>query len=263
MHRSIFLSSLWVSRKSTFFWSLALAVMALVTVALYGSMAEEYGKIVEAIPPEIAILVGDVTSASTPAGFLALELFGMVLPVSLAIIGIGSGAGMIGREEEHGTLELLLSSPLSRGRILLEKAGAIAMQVALVALAVWVAVAVGTLLFEFEISLASVAKALLSGWLLGVLFAYVALAIHAASGSRGLALGAGVGVLIVTYFSYSLTPMVKSIENAKYASPFYYYDGQAILMGDWEVSNLLILAGAAALLLATALLRFSRRDIGS
>ena len=40
-------------------------------------------------------------------------------------------------------------------------------------------------------------------------------------------------------------------------------DGQAILMGDWEVSNLLILAGAAALLLATALLRFSRRDIGS
>ncbi|HET8884557.1 MAG TPA: ABC transporter permease subunit [Candidatus Saccharimonadales bacterium] len=261
MNKSILFVSLWTTRKSTFFWSLGLFLIVVMVVALYDSMAKQYDKMLVDMPAGFEAIAGQIGSIGTPEGWLGVEVFGMVLPIALAIIGIGAGASAVGREESSGTLELLLASPMSRGRILLEKACAIAIQLALVSFATWLAVAFGVWFMSFEVSLTTVFYATFSGWLLGVLFAFIALAVQTATGSRGLALGIGAALLILGYFSHTLAPLVESIEVAKYFSPFYYYDARQILTDGLTVGHVAVLAASSAVALAVAYIFFQRRDV--
>ena len=68
-------------------------------------------------------------------GYLSTETFSLLAPLMLIGLGIALGTGTIAGEEERGTLDLLIASPVSRGRVLAAKA--------LGALAVLVTVAVG------------------------------------------------------------------------------------------------------------------------
>lgn len=260
--RSIFLNTLLNSRKSILFWILGMAVMTLMIMGVYDSMADQYAGLFESMPKGFEAIVGDTAYIGTPAGFLGMEMFSMVLPLSLAIIGISAGASVIGREEDHGTLELLLASPVSRGRILLEKSAAIAVQLLLVGFGTWLAVVAGTIMFPFDISLVNVAKALLSSCVLGLLFAYLALATQTLTGNRGLAIGVGAGTIVLTYFANTLAPLVDKIKNLQYASPFHYYDGQNILVNGLAADYIGVLVGISLLFLIVAWLGFRRRDIG-
>ena len=262
MNKTILMQALVSSQKSTFFWSLALFLITFMVVALFDSVAKQYADVFTEIPAGFEAIVGQVGSFSTAEGWLGVELFSMVLPVSLAIIGIGAGASMIGREEKSGTLELLLASPVSRRRIMLEKVGAIAIQLAIVSLSVLAGVVSAMALFPFEISLLNVLYSLLSGWLLGILFAALTLAIQSVTHSRGVALGAGSGVLLVAYFANTLAPMVKDFENIKLVSPFYYYEGQDVLINGLSIGNVMVLVVAAVVLLAIGLVASQRRDTG-
>lgn len=261
MNKSILLVSLWATRKSTFFWSLGLFLIVAMVVALYDSMAQQYEKMLVDMPAGFEAVAGQIGSIGTPEGWLGVEVFGMVLPIALAIIGIGAGANAIGREEYSGTLELLLASPISRGRILFEKAGAIAVQLGLVAFATWFGVAFGVWFMSFEISLTSVFYATFSGWLLGMLFACVALTIQTVTGYRGLALGVGAALLVLGYFAHTLAPLIESIEIAQYFSPFYYYDARHVLTDGLVAGHAAVLAVTSAVLLAVSYVFFRRRDV--
>ena len=64
----------------------------------------------------------------SPAGYLGSELFSFMVPLLLLVAAIGAGARAIAGEEEAGTLELLLSCPVSRRRVVLEKLAALAIE---------------------------------------------------------------------------------------------------------------------------------------
>lgn len=260
----ILFNYLWSVRKSTFFWSLALVSSTILVIALYGSMASQIGEAFSGpgSPDGFEAFFGDTGSFSTPAGWLGLEMFSLMLPMSLAIIGIGAGASAIGREENSGTLELLLSSPISRGRILIEKFAGIAAQLAIVCLATWIAIVAGKDGFDFDIGLKNAALATLSAFLVGLFFAAAALAIQAFTGKRSLAIGICSGLLILFYFIDSLAPLVDSIENLKYLSIFHYYEGQEALTNGLTTTNTLVLAGTSLALSVASHFGFRKRDTG-
>ncbi len=63
---------------------------------------------------------------TSPAGYLGIELFSLMVPLLLIIAAVATGAAAIAGEEERGTLDLLLSLPLTRRRVTAEKLGAMA-----------------------------------------------------------------------------------------------------------------------------------------
>ena len=64
-------------------------------------------------------------------GYLSTETFSLLAPLMLIGPGIALGTGAIATEEERGTLDLLMASPVSRGRVLAAKAlGSIAALIA-------------------------------------------------------------------------------------------------------------------------------------
>jgi len=66
----------------------------------------------------------------------------------------------------------------------------------------------------------------------------------------------------VAYFANTLAPMVKDFENIKLVSPFYYYEGQDVLINGLSIGNVMVLVVAAVVLLAIGLVAFQRRDTG-
>ena len=71
------------------------------------------------MPEAIKNLIGgDFTS---PAGYLRTETFSTLEPILFLVFAIGSGARAIAGEEEGRTLDLLLSTPIRRDRVLLDK----------------------------------------------------------------------------------------------------------------------------------------------
>jgi ABC-2 type transport system permease protein len=94
---------------------------------------------------------------TTGTGFLNAELFTLMLPLLFVIFGILRGARGLAGEEEAGTLDLLLVTPLSTTGLLLGEALALTVSLLTLGAAVVVATALGSDVFDLQVSLASAA----------------------------------------------------------------------------------------------------------
>jgi ABC-2 type transport system permease protein len=229
---------------------------------LHETFAGQITSIADTFPPEFSAVLGDISAAAKPEGFLNLELYSLFLPFAVAITGIVFAARAIGKEEDSGTLELLLASPISRSRVIIQKLVAILLALFLVAFSPWLGVVLGKALFVFDANLANVALASLAVYLLGVVYAMSALAGQAITGQSKIGLGAGAGLLVVTYFANVLSSLVEDFEWLKYSSPFHYMDVSAVLNGNGDVINYIVLLSVAVVLYALAHVGFLRRDTG-
>ena len=80
-------------------------------------------RVVEHLPASMRALIG--TQASIPlssaAGYLQARLFSTTLPILLLVYAIGLGAAAIGGAEEDGTLQLVVTAPITRKRVAYER----------------------------------------------------------------------------------------------------------------------------------------------
>jgi ABC-2 type transport system permease protein len=253
-------------RRSLVWWVLGTCIYTLMIVASFPSIRgqNELNDILDDYPPEIIALFSggettfDLTSA---ADYLNSQIFALILPLLLAILAIGFGAATIAGEEERGTLELVVSHPVSRRRIVVEKALVLVALVALLALANYlVAFGVGRA-FEIELSFGDIAASYVGQLLLGVGFGFVALATGALTGSRGMAIAVAAGAAGGTYLLGSLGPVVSWLEPFKWVSPFYYATGENPLANGIAPWHVAVLAGFGLAGFGAALWVFERHDL--
>src|SRR6266511_1070057 len=97
---------------------------------------------VQDYPEALKAFVGGELDLASGPGYLDGELFSLMIPLLLLLYTIAAGARAIAGEEEAGTLDLLLSHPISRTRLTLEEAGAMALQAGALAIGAAAALAV-------------------------------------------------------------------------------------------------------------------------
>lgn len=90
-----------------------------------------------------AMFGGDVVDLSTLEGFITMELLSMFYPIMILAFAVTYGAGLLGGEEESGTLEILLATPTPRWRVLLSKFAALVTFTLIVLLATWLGIVAG------------------------------------------------------------------------------------------------------------------------
>ena len=184
-----------------------------------------------------------------------------MLPMLIAVLVIGFGAGTLAGEEERGTLDLVLAYPVHRRRVVLEKVLVLVLQVVLITVVVYlVTFGVGRG-FDISVPLGNVVQSALGQLLLGACLGFLALATGACTGSRGLAVGVAAGAAAGTYLVGSLAPVVSWMGPLKWVSPFYYATGGNPLAAGIEPWHVAVLVGLAASLLGVALVGFDRRDL--
>lgn len=253
-------------RRSLIWWSLGVAVYIAIIAAMWPSIRGAAGlsDIMSQLPQSILDLMGASDyDISTGAGYVSGELFGFMIPIFILILTIGAGAAAIGGAEERGTLDLLLSHPISRRRVLLQSAALIAIESFIFGLVIVITLAIANPLADLQIDLVNSVGAAFGIVLLGIAFGWVALAIGAATGSRGLALAVTGSLAAVTYLLGSLSGLVAFLHRAKWISPFFYATDGAPLANGYIWWHALVLVGIGFVALVIGVMRFDRRNVAN
>lgn len=267
MLRNTFLKTLRDTRKALAWWSLGLVGMAALMIAVYPTVRDnpDLNKMVEDYPEALKAFIafgGDLDYVSG-AGYLGSELFSFMVPLLLLVAAIGAGGRAIAGEEERGTLDLLLANPVSRRRLVLDKLAALAMELIVLAVVLWLSLLVGVEAVGMNVSAVHLAAATSSAMLLAFGFGAIALLVGAATGHRGLSIGVAAAGAVAAYLVNSLATLVDFLEPARKASPFYHYVASdplrhGLTLG--HVSFLVAVAAAAAVLTPFV---FERRNLAA
>ncbi len=257
---SIYIISRW---KNILIWSVSMFTLALVFTGLYDSFKGEITDMIGNAPKLMEAMIGPISEdAVTPEIWLGIELYGLLFPILLAVIAVSAGASAIGTEEESGTIELILASPISRGRVVLEKSLGIMIQLGIVSGFLWVGIATGSLLFPFDVSLTNVFFATAMGWIFGTTVAYITMSIQSLKGRKGLALGVGSGFVGLSYVMMVISGLLNGLDSLKYTSLFNYYDGRSVLINGLNETSFAVMLGLSGLFLIVSLYGFYNRDVG-
>ena len=247
-------------RRSTIGYSVGLALYTLAVVALYPAFkdASDLDEML-AEQPGLSALFGISGSITTPDGWLSANLYANFLPLILLFVTIGYGAASIAGEEQRGRLDLVLALPLRRSRILLQKAVAMMVMVGCVAILTFLASWAGQL-FEIDVSIADLATTTLGATLMALAFGFLALAIGAGTGERGLALGVASAVAAASFLLSSLAPLVDWLEPWRALSLFYWSVANGQLANGLGWDGFAVLLVTAATVLVVAIVAFDGHD---
>ncbi|MCP3800677.1 hypothetical protein NLX83_15525 [Allokutzneria sp. A3M-2-11 16] len=238
----------------------AIGMCALV-MAMYPSLRDQLGALTAVLPPEITAFFG--ADMVTPAGYVSSQVFTKIAPLLVMITAIGAGA-LSCSFERSGVLAVTLATPVRRVHVVTAHALAVTAEVVMLAAAVGVVLVVLRGPTDLDIPVTRLLAGTAALALLGVFHGLVTLAVGAASGSRGLAVGVGTGLALGGFLLSGLAPLVDSDVLGLF-SPFHWAFGAQPLEVGWNAAvllGLLALATGCALLLAAATVLFRRRDIG-
>ena len=248
-------------RRSLIGYCLGMAIYALVVVAMYPAFktSTSLDKLIQA-DSTAAALFGVTGRISSSGGWLNGNIYANFFPLIMLLLTIGYGAACLAGQDEDGTLSLQAVLPVRRTAIVGQKATAMALQAAALAITVAVLVIIGRS-FQLDVTVAHVASISAAIFLMGLDFGLVTMAAGALTGRRGTAIAAGTTLAAASYLISSLAPVISWLHPGRYASLFYWSVGnsqisQGVTPGDYTV---LIVTGLCAL--AAAVLAFRRLDI--
>jgi ABC-2 type transport system permease protein len=185
----------------------------------------------------------------------------MILPAAIVAFAAGMASGFTAGEESRGTIDVLLSYPVSRRRMVLQKWAAVVLACIVSVVVVWIFAEIGAAISASPLPGDVLAAALVMLVLLGLAFAAIALTISAWSGNRGASIGITVALLVAMYLVEALSSVVDGLATIRPLSLFRYYMGGDPLRFGLNLGDAAVLAGVAAVFLALAVVAFDRRDL--
>lgn len=246
--------------RSTALWALSLAGITMLYTAFYPSIGSaKLDVMMESMPPALIEAMG-LDAMASAAGFVAATVYTLVGLILALVCAIALGARLIAGQEEDTTLELELGSPVSRSRVYVERLAAVWLVVLALTLTITAVLAVMSATLDLGLDPGNLVVAS-SGYLIYVgTLGTIAFAVGAATGRRGIALGAASAVAVLGYLLAYLGPLA-DVGWMEDLSPFGWYSAaDPLLTGDgWGGFTLLL--GLAALVAAAGFWRFTRRDL--
>ncbi len=267
MLRNVFLKTLRDMRGALAWWAIGLGLMCLWFVTFFPAISGASGlqEYMESLPESFLAVFGvsETMIITTLAGFLTLELMSAWLPGLTIAFGVAFGAGLLSREEDEGSLDLLLANPVPRWRVALEKFAALVVFTVIVALACWVGLLLGVVAIDVEAGDVRLLDGMVSLAALTLFFAALTYCLTCLKRGRGLATGVGAGLAVVTFFTNNLADLANLPEWSRRLSPWYYYGGNTILADGLNWGHFGLLIGLTVLLVALGVWGFSQRDLGT
>lgn len=250
------------NRRATILWAIAVAAVSAMYASFYNVMdGPEMEAMVEGMPEGLVAALG-YDRLGSPAGYLESTVYGLLGPILLMVFGITYAARVLAGVEEDGSLELELSSAVSRRRVLLERYASAVLQIAVLTLAASLAVTTIVAAMDVDVSFGGLAAGGLGMFLFAVAVASVTFAAGAATGRRvvGLSVGAGLGVL--AFIADAFAAMLDDGRWLEAISPFSWYLAGDPLVEGIDVVGFGGLVALTVVALGVAVVSFDRRDLG-
>lgn len=263
--RAMIIWELMRRRVSLMWWVIGVTGLVVMTVLSYVAVrdqAAELEKALGSLSSSASSFVG-TKDLFSPTGYLNSQLFYVTLPIIYIILVLNLSSSLLGKEEGDTTLELLLSRPISRGRLLASKAIAGMLALFLIGGVATIATAVCAMLINMDIDmggllLVSVMTALFAGS-----FGAISYAMFAASQvTRRFATLTAILISFGGYIITSLAGNVSWLQTPAKFLPYHYFDTEKLFAGSMPVGLTVYLVGIFAAAIIAAYFGFRRRDIG-
>jgi ABC-2 type transport system permease protein len=245
-------------RRSLLAWGLPIGLMSAFIVAIFPSVQDALAKAIRDYPPALKEAFG-ISELSTVEQYLDAEMLSLIVPLAAGYLGVRSVSSALSGAAESGRLDVLLSAPLSRRRLVAAGFAATAVELSAVLALSLLLTLLGSLLagagLDFGLALAGFANV----WPLALLFAGLGVVVTGWSLRTAVVTGSVAGVLVAMYVADLIGRLDPSISGIRYASVFRYY-GRAIEAGIDPLAFAGVTAAAVALAALGALL-FERRDL--
>lgn len=227
------------------------------TISSVGDAFEEY---TQALPDAIRASFG-VESITTIEGFLSVEIYQFIWVLMMGLYFTYLGGALIAEEIESGRIDLLLATPISRKRFVVEKYLSLLVPILAVNLVMPVVVLAGvTSVGETLSTMDLVALHALSIPYL-LVTAAIGLALSVLFDRSDIPQRVGLGVLFGLFTLESVT-IDSDYDWLGRVSPTHYFDPTEILVnGEYDVAGALVLIAAAAVLVILSTEWFRRRDV--
>ncbi len=253
--------------RQMLYWGLGLGLFGFYILLVIPDVEalQEYAALLETLPPVLLQVFGaqDAAALATPEGFIGLGYFSYAV-LLLAVYAIMAGLNITANEEEAGILDVLLSLPIPRWRVIVERFAAGTLIAAGVIASGFAGLWIGLQFSALQIDSGRMLAGSIN--LLPVTLLIMAVTTCAATLTRRRALALAVTVifLVASYFIDFLASAISHAITAALSrlSFFTYYDSQHVMVNGLNPLSMLILLAAALMLIAAALWFFRRRDIG-
>jgi ABC-2 type transport system permease protein len=243
-------------------WSIGLAAVSAMYLSFYTSVAldqELLDQYMQAFPPEMMAAFG-FDELSTPAGYAQGTVFNLLGLILILIAGMTRGVRAIAGDEQAGSLETEVTGAVDRRQVYLGRALGVSAFVIVLGLVVAAVMVLINGPAQLDLPLDNIAAGVSALTLLGLVHALIALAVGAATGRPGVALGVAIVVAVAGYLAANLGPSI--VEGIERFSPFHWAYGRTPLADGFDWGGLGLLAALALVAFVAGLVTFPRRDLG-
>lgn len=260
----IMLRSLRDRRTTMLFWALGISAYIALNVLVYSTIKDQTANLNQAlqnIPPTARSFFTDTNDFLSPVGYMNAKLYYLMLPLLFSMLAI-TLSGLLTREEENGTLELLLARPVSRTAVFLAKFFASLLILGLVGL---IALGVTVLTADHAavgIPVIRLAAATFVTILLALVFGSFAWMLAGLGGwGRRACVGGAVVLALGSYLVTSLEGSVHWLQTPAKYLPYHYVQASHILSGTYTWWNALLLVVLTIIFTTAGCVGFRRRDL--
>jgi ABC-2 type transport system permease protein len=251
------------NRRGYLSWAGVIIAVAVLYAALWPVFGHNSGlaSVVNSFPQAMKDAF-HMTDYATATGYFSSTVFGLVVPILMAVFGISAGTQAIAGDEQAGTLDLVLAHPVGRIRLALARFGAVVAAIVAAGALLLVVILVIRVPAKFtELGVANLAAICLQLTLFGICFAAIAFGIGAYTGRRVVTLGAAAYLAVASYLADSFLPQISILKWTQNVTPFGWYLNGEPLRNGIQWGNCALLVGLAAIFVAVGIWQFNRRDL--
>jgi ABC-2 type transport system permease protein len=261
--RSVYLKTLRDQRRNLVGWAVGITLLVGIEAAVWPSFRDMAGidELIAQYPDYMKELF-NVEEMTTGIGFMNAELFTLLVPALFIIHAIGRGARLLAGEEEAGTLDVLLVTPVSSSRLVLGKALALFTSSAVLGAVLWLATVALSVAFDMGIGPVEAATGALAQVLLAAEFGALALATGAATGRHSLAVAVPAALAVAAYVLHAVSLLVDWVDPWQELSPIHQALAEGPLGAGLPASYAWLVVGTAAVVLVSLRL-LDHRDIAA
>jgi ABC-2 type transport system permease protein len=252
------LAQLWERRRSLLSWGLPIGFWSAFIVVIFPSVEGALSKAIRSYPQALkeAFGIGDLTTVEQ---YLHAEMLSLIVPLAVGYLATRAMASGLSGAAETGRLDVLLSAPVSRGRLVAAGFLATAVELAAVLAVAFALAMLGSVIAGAGLGAGPALAGYANVWPLALLFAALAVVATGWSLRTSVVTGSVAGVLVAMYVIDLVGRLDTSLDWIRYASVFRYY-GNAIEDGIDPLAFIGVTAVAVALAALGAAL-FQRRDL--
>jgi ABC-2 type transport system permease protein len=269
MRGIIFADTLKQARMLVLYWSIGMGLLSLVIGALVPLFnSQMIVELFESLPPIILAMAGideEMRILATTEGILAVAFFTR-FSLIFSFYPIIMGLRVTTNEEEEGIMDVLLSLPVRRWEIVLERFMAYIVTMIVILVVIFIGLLLGVTLAGLHVDLGQIAVALASSLpLLSVLLAFT-MCVGTILRGRRMVLAVATLFAVSSYILETTANMLRQTGGMagliESVSVYNYFDVTQIIQTGVRWGHVFGLSALAALLLLASLWLFQRREVG-